>query len=235
MAQTRIRPLLSGSGRWLRDTRGLAFDLAGATLASSGLAIISYSLIVVVVSVAAVGQLGASIAIMAPVTTFVTATVLFLLPEAARWYADGRRKVIVSSATMSIGLAVTVLVAAGIIGALPSWAAHLLAGDNWQVARNLLLPVAIWIAASAARQAPASALRACGQVRKVLYLSIITGITIMAGALAGASVGGARGAAWGYALAESATVALWWVVLLMSNVAPDTSRSSPRHLVDTHG
>ena len=160
IAQTRIRPLLTGGRRWMRQTKDLAFDLAGAAIASSGLAILSYSLIAVIVSIAAVGQLGASIAIMAPVTTFVTATVMFLLPEAARWQLEGRRKIIASSAIMSIGLAVFVLVAAGLISILPNALTRLLAGDNWHIAKVLLLPVAVWIAASAARQAPASALRA---------------------------------------------------------------------------
>ncbi len=222
-AQTRIRPHVSGSSRWLRHTKNLAINLAGASIAISGLSIIAYSMIALVVSVAAVGELGASIAIMAPVTTFVTATSLFLLPEAARWRRDGRRKLIRSSASVSVGLAVVVLAAAGVISVLPGRLTHLLAGSNWHIARHLLLPVAIWMAASAARQAPASVFSVLGQGRKVLQLSIVTGFTSMAGALAGAAIGGARGAGWGYAISQIAILVLWWGSLTMKWQEPNTS------------
>ena len=221
-AQTRIRPLPSRSGLWLRHTRHLAFNLAGASIAISGLSIIAYSMIALIVSVAAVGQIGASIAIMAPATTFVTATGLFLLPEAARWNREGRRSLIRSSAAMSVGLAAAVLIAAGIISALPGTLTHLLAGPNWQIAKRLLLPVAIWIAATAARQAPASALSALARGRQVFYLSVVTGFTTMAGALLGAAYEGARGAAWGYAFSQIVIIALWWAALLIDDRAPDS-------------
>ena len=230
LTQTHVRPLPSGCGRWYRQTKDLSFNLAGASIAIPGPALIAYTMMAWVVSVAAVGQLGASIAIMAPVTTFVTATTLFLLPEAARWHHDGGRKLIKSSATVSVGLFVVVLAAAEIISVLPGTLTHLLVGPNWHIAIRLLLPVAIWIAASAARQAPGSALRAIGQGRKVLYLSIVTGIGIMAAALGGGAIGGARGAAWGYAFSETASVALWWVALVMTysvTNSPSTDLTQP--------
>ena len=103
-----------------------------------------------------------------------------------------------------------VLAAAAVISVLPDTLTHLLAGQNWHIAKHLLLPVAIWMAASAARQAPASVISALGHSRKVLTLSIITGLTTVAGALTGAAIGGAGGAAWGYAIAQIAILVLWW-------------------------
>jgi O-antigen/teichoic acid export membrane protein len=207
----------------MRHSKDLAFSLAGAEIAVSGLSIISYSLIGLVVSTAAVGKLGASLAVMAPVTTFTSATVLFLLPEAARWRREGGRKLISSSAWMSIGLGVFVIAAAGVIALLPGTLTSLLAGPNWQIARHLLLPIAIWIAATAARQAPTNALRALAKGRTVLYLSIVNGITLMVGALIGGAFGGAGGAAWGFATGNTVAMALWWVTLLGSHREPNPS------------
>ena len=69
-------------------------------------------------------------------------------------------------------------------------------------------------------------MRASGQGRKVFYLSVFTGITMMIGALGGGAIGGARGAAWGYAVSETATVALWWATLAMTRSVPSASFAS---------
>ena len=94
---------------------------------------------------------------------------------------------------------------------------------------HVCFPVAIWIAGSAARQSPGNALRALGQGRTVLYLSIFTGIITMAGALGGAALGDVRGAAWGYATSQILIVEAWWVALAITTSGEiHKSRSSLR-------
>jgi O-antigen/teichoic acid export membrane protein len=205
-------PKVFSAARWLRVNGSLGLPFALSYLATMGVTVVAYGLIGLIVSISAVGLLGGAVAIMAPVTTMTAAVGLFLLPESARWKKESPQRLLGGTAMVTVALPVIVLGCAGVLAILPPAITHILAGSHWRVAKTLLLPVSLWVAGSAARQPAACALRVLGKGGTILALSVITGLGIVVAALIGGIVAGASGAAWGFAVSQCASLAMWWVI-----------------------
>jgi O-antigen/teichoic acid export membrane protein len=212
IAQTRVVPRIFGALSWLRATSDLGPRLAVSRVAESATSQLGYYLVAVVASIDAVGELGAAIGLMAPVTTLVSSISIFAVPEAVRY--RGQRQQASFVVLLSSGLFIVVIASAGVLYLLPHEVGHLLAGRSLVDARRLLLPVAIWTALSAAKQGPAVALRANGQMREVLNVAIVAGVFLMLGATGGGYADGSSGAAWGFALGALLGAIFAWSVYL---------------------
>lgn len=213
IAQARACPWPHRGWAWLRRHRDLGLPLAGERSAESTAAQASLLVVALVAGGVALGQLGAARALMAPITTLTTSVVLFGLPEAARLRHRSRllRRL---AAGMSVVTAGAVVAFAGFLYVAPALLGTALAGDNWEMAKTLLIPVAVWTAASGARSGPSVALRALQRAGSLALLSVGTGTVVLGVTFAGAELGGARGAAWGFALTYVVAVAAYWIVLL---------------------
>jgi O-antigen/teichoic acid export membrane protein len=213
MLQAHELPRLDRAWAWLRSNRDLGPALAGERSAESSAAQLSFMLVGVLASTVALGQLGAARAIMAPATTLTTSMAIFGVPEAARLRA--RPKALTRfAAGISAVTCLAVLGSTAVLLFGPEWIGETLAGKNWHVAKTLIVPVTIWTAAAGARRGPSVALRALERGRILLALSIVTGLIVLPATVVGCLLGGARGAAWAFAVVYIGSIAMYWVVYL---------------------
>lgn len=231
IAQARVVPQPLRAWDWLRRHGDLGLPLAGERSAESTAAQLSLLLVAALVGSVALGELGAARALMSPITTLTTSVVLFGLPEAVRLR---QRAMLLTRLTagMSAVTATAVLIYAGILYEAPDRMGSLLAGDNWQPAKALLIPVAVWTAASGARSGPSVALRALQRGRLLTLLSVVTGIVVLGVTVVGAQTYGAQGAAWGFALTYLLAIATYWTVFLRARDAYAAHQAFHEHARD---
>lgn len=210
--QTRIVPAVGAAWGWLRTHSDLGFRLAGASAVTQAAGRTALILVSAIGGSAALGQFSASRTLVSPMTTLTTSGITFAVPEAARLHA--RRDPRVGRLTRALSGAL--VLAFGLFGlvafALPPSIGHVIAGENWDTARSLLVPVIIAGAAGAAIQGPRVGLRVFEQPGVILHLSATTGATLICGTAVGTASAGAFGAAWGFAAAQVACGGLWWLV-----------------------
>lgn len=212
--QSQTVPNLLGSRRWLWNNRNLGPHLAGERVAVTGAGQISLLVVGAIAGTHALGQIGASRTLMAPVTTLVSALAIFAVPEAARLLAHSPERVTRFVAAFSFVVVSAVGAIAVLAHALPDELGRVFAGDNWEVAKTLLLPVAVWTAASGARQGPSAGLRALAQGKTIIMLSVVGAPMLLIGAASGAYIGAGAGAAWGFAFVLCMIAGVWWIAYI---------------------
>jgi O-antigen/teichoic acid export membrane protein len=210
IVQTRIVPSLVGGGRWLVEHWSLGIRVAGSRGAAQVSGRISLSMISAISGAAALGRLSASRTLMAPATTLVTAMWSFTLPEASRIASSPQPRLRRFLLRSSAGLTAIVLVIALVMALLPSSVGHLLAGDHFGVAQQLLLPVAIFTAANALAQGARVGIITLQRPGLSLRIATTTGVALVAAAALGAALDDARGAAWALAIVQCVQVVTWW-------------------------
>lgn len=214
MLQIKAWPNLRTAGMWLAESRSLGGALAGEKgieLISSQLAL---ALVGVVVTVSALGLFGAARTLMAPVTTGMLSLTIFALPEGIRLQRLGTGSLKVFTGGLSLLSAVGVAAYTAAVYMAPENVMRLLAGENWNIARSLLFPVALWSAALAVRQGASIGLRALSEGRAILRLSAATSPAVLAASIVGGAITGAEGAAWGFASAYCASTVGYWLAYL---------------------
>ena len=92
----------------------------------------------------------------------------------------------------------------------PDKVGEIIAGPNWDIAKQLLLPIAISSTALAVRQGSRVGLRVYEQPALILRLAGITAALVLVGTAIGSATGGASGAAWAFASAHVLATAVWW-------------------------
>ena len=210
--QARVMPKLSRALSWLSETRDLgprymAEGLSGSVanqLRGYGLGLM--------VGLAAVGYVQASITLVGPMTIIFTGISLVLIPEAARVLRRSPQHLLLFCQLTSAGLAVAG-VAYGIVAlvALPNGLGNLLLGPIWHGTYPLMVPTALCVIGQGLAIGAGAGLHALGASRRSLRASYITGITLAAFSLAGAAVWGAAGCIYGTALSIwCGMLVIWW-------------------------
>lgn len=210
-----VAPSLRGGLRWMRETQRLGMAYAGDVIIERGGSQLSLAAIGLFSGIATLGRIGASRTIMSPIMAVTSAVDLFALPEMARLQnQDSSGRMATKFAViLSGGLAASVLVFVLLLGSLPDRWGRVLAGSNWQVALEYVIPIGIWTATAGARQGPRYLLRTLEQTRTVLRASLLSSALVVAWAAGGATVG-PSGAAWGLALGSLGSLWLWWAFAL---------------------
>ena len=210
VAQTGILPSATGGVHWLHAHSAMGIRVAGSRGAAQLAGRVSLTMVSAISGAAALGRLGAARTLVAPATTLVTSMQSYSLPEAVRLHKrrDPRlRRFLVGN---SAGLAAVVMVIAGVIAVLPDSVGHLLAGKNFGLAKELLLPVALYSAGNALQQGARIGILTHLRPGLAFRIAITTGIGIVAAAAVGAAVDGSTGAAWGLAIVQGVQVFTWW-------------------------
>ncbi len=210
--QTGCLPALGNAWAWLREVRTIGPQLAAERSLEAIGAQVALMLIGSIGGLSTIGQVGAARAVMAPVTTVTTSIALFAVPEAVRRRDEiaGRLNRMVWLTTITIVLAVIVFTL--FIAGAPSWLGAAIAGDSWETAKELLIPVAIWTAASGGRQGPGAGLKALQNGRAILCLSAATIPVLLAFVTVGTWWSAASGAAWAFAGVYGFSLAAWLIV-----------------------
>jgi O-antigen/teichoic acid export membrane protein len=209
---------------WLPETRtGLAWSwrnrhvaryVLTEQVAAQGAAQLAVLLVGTVVGVHAAGGFRGAQTLLGPITVLQMAALSFVVPELVRRpHLDRRQRMLVALA-VGVPLGAANVVFGVIIGALPRPIGEMLLGDAWADTSAMLLPMAVWAAAVAMTIGPLCVLQAMGRVDITARISLVLGPLLLGGALVGAHLGGAPGAAWGMAAAGWAVLLLWWPALV---------------------
>jgi O-antigen/teichoic acid export membrane protein len=231
-AQLRTLPAPSGCAAWLRANRALGARFAAEAALSSGSTQSSLYLVGAVAGLSALGAVSGATTLLGPASTMLIGASSFLVPWLV-WHAhageiDLRRRAVAAAGLMSL----TVVAWSIVLAVIPARAGRTVLGPTWTPAHSLLLPATVWLVGSSALVATFAAFRAQRRAVLTLRLRMLSGPTVLIGAIVGAALYGAHGAMWGLAIAQVSAAAMQWTVLLLRPTGPPTAAepliSAPR-------
>jgi O-antigen/teichoic acid export membrane protein len=210
-AQAHVLPRLSLVGPWLRTHRDLGVRYLSENVTFSGASQLRLYGLGAIAGLAPVGALRAAELLLGPVNLIMMGIgSLMAIPEAARLanrdLARMRRFVV----GLGVLLGAAAVLWGLVVGVLPDWFGQRLLGAAWQPAAALLVPITAMIALQGVWSAAWTGLRAMGAARRSLRAQLLGASAFLVGALAGAAINGAAGAAWGSAAGNLVACCIWW-------------------------
>jgi O-antigen/teichoic acid export membrane protein len=97
---------------------------------------------------------------------------------------------------------------------VPDSVGEALLGASWTGTQSVLLPSLVGMCGSAAAAGPGTLLLAMDRARVTFWGCTVLASLLLSLGVAGVLVGGARGAAWGFAAAFCLMVGPWWTLLV---------------------
>jgi O-antigen/teichoic acid export membrane protein len=219
--QARVRPRLVQTWLWVYLQRDLGPRyLAEGTVSNSGYLFRGYGT-GLMLGLAALGTLQASVTLFGPTTILFAAMGLVTIPEAARVVRRAPSKLGLFCLVASGGLATLGLIwGVVVLVALPRGLGGIILGPIWRPTYPLVLPTVISIVGSAVGTGPGAVLHALGASRKSLRVVILSTVLFTGFSLGGAALLGAAGVCWGTALSSwMTTVVSWWQMLVATREA----------------
>jgi O-antigen/teichoic acid export membrane protein len=209
--QARVVPRLSQAASWLVQHRDLGPRYLGENLSHSGALQLRHYGLGLIAGLAAVGSLRAAELLLGPVYVIIMGLGLMAVPEGVRLLHRSRRRlgpfcVVLGSLQAGVALAWGMALLVLLPGDLGVW----LLGPSWQPASELLLPVTLSVAGIGFWGGAFTGLRALGAASRSLRAQGLGSALYLVGALGGAAVGDAAGAAWGSAAATAIAAGIWW-------------------------
>lgn len=201
-AARRVRPWLGDHAHlWPRYVSEFLTVSAGWHAALLGLGVVA--------GVAAVGTLRAGQVLVGPLNVAFLAVPLVAVPESARLWRAGHGAPARHGVWISAALASLALGWGCVVAVLPASVGQSLLGSAWTDARSILLPVSVVMVVMGVNLGSFCALRVLGAARESLGVRLVSTPVVLVMATVGGAVDGARGAAWGWALAAGLAAPLW--------------------------
>jgi O-antigen/teichoic acid export membrane protein len=210
--QARTVPALRRARSWLREHR----DLTGYTVAEfatlQGVQQAALLVIATIGSLEAIGALRGVQVLLGPATILGTATLNFTIPEFARRRGSLTRRQWVTSA-LGTSTVIAVLTASwGVLFLLaPGEVGHALLGPTWPDTSSILWPTVLGQIGATLGVGPAALLYAMDRARVTLLVHSVYAPLVFIGGIGGVLLGGAFGAACGFAAAFWLVLPLWWL------------------------
>jgi O-antigen/teichoic acid export membrane protein len=209
--QAGLLPRLSQVGAWLRTHRDLGVRYLSENITFSAATQLRLYGLGAIAGLAAVGALRGAELLLGPVNLIMMGIgSLMAVPEAARLAnrdLSAMRRFVVGLGVMLCAVA---LLWGLVLGLLPDRLGEELLGQTWQPADALLLPVTVMVALMGVWSAAWTGLRSMGAARRSLRAQFVGSSAFLVGALAGAAMDGAAGAAWGSAAGNLVACVVWW-------------------------
>jgi O-antigen/teichoic acid export membrane protein len=230
--QARLLPRIGGAWRWMVDQRDLGFRyLLEGTSSNAVNQIRSYS-VGIILGLAAVGYIQASITLLGPMTILFLGMGLVTIPEGARALQRSSRHLRIFAVLVSAGLMVAALGwGAALVVAVPRGLGSGVLGPIWHETYPLVVPMTLWVMAQAVGTGPSTGMHALGAAKRSLRYVLVSGVISGSFALVGALTAGVEGTAWGMATgAWIAACIAWWQfrVALGEHEAKSTGRLERR-------
>ena len=219
-----LRPRPSAAPGWVRSQWSLMrYMLPEFVVLQGGNQLSVFVVSIVTASTLAAGSLRGANLLMSPIMILAMSMLAFAVPELAKRRSsmsarDWRRAALAVSGGVTL---VGVLWGAAFMVA-PDSVGRFLLDDSWDGVREVLLPIVIAQAGSAAAIGFAAALYAMDRAEVTLRIHIAYAVLLVLLTTAGAFRAGAVGTAWGSAIAFWAVVPVWFVVV--RRVAARTER-----------
>ena len=210
MFQSAIAPKPLGLARWWQEHRDLVPRYLGEAGAHAGMSYLVLYGIGAVAGLASVGALRGGYVLLGPVNILILGAGLAALPEAARLLHRNAQRLAPASALLSAGLALAALAWGAGLLLLPREIGVSLIGSIWDVARPLIIPLALAWALTGVVVGASIGLRALAAARRSLRALLSVSPLIFVAPIIGAATYGATGAAWGLVVGYSVAAAVWW-------------------------
>jgi O-antigen/teichoic acid export membrane protein len=210
--QVRVAPSGPASAlKWLGWQRDLAPRfLAEFALSAGGSSLILFG-IGSLAGLAEVGQLRAGQIALGPLYVLFVGAAMATVPEGVRLLQESPERLVHASRWLSLTMAAGAFSWGALVLLLPAGTGRFALGANWAGARLLVLPLSIGVIGYGLSFGATSGLRSLAAARRSLRARSIDASATLVLALSGASLGGAHGAAWGYAAAGCLRIpTAWW-------------------------
>jgi O-antigen/teichoic acid export membrane protein len=209
--QTRVFPWPRNAVRWLRTHRdlGLRYMLEGMS-GSLANQLVAYG-VGVVVGLTGVAHLQLLNTLMGLFSIVMLGTGAVIVPELAMLLRESPRRMQHACLLLSGGLA-AVAVGWGVIvwASLPHGLGQAMVGPGWTAVHSLVLIAALALVCGSPAAGAGGGLHALGAARRSLRAMVVGGASKTCLAIAGAVVGGVRGALIGTAVATTLSSCNWW-------------------------
>jgi hypothetical protein len=208
--QARVVPSPTTTVTWLREQRALAPRFLGEFAVSSGSSQLTVYLVGGIAGLSQAAALRAGQILLGPLYVMFSAVGLVAVPESVRFLVASPARFRRAIVLLSLGVAGMAAAWGTFALFLPARLGIQLLGENWQGARSVLLPLTVAVVAYAGSYGAIVGLRAMAAARRSLRArSIVAVLTLVAG-VTGASLAGARGVAWGFAVAGGLELLVSW-------------------------
>jgi O-antigen/teichoic acid export membrane protein len=217
--QTRLVPQLSGSARWLRETRDIGMRFAVETLAVTGTGQGAFFLIGAILGLATLGSVRGAYTLLGPLNILFFGIMIMGVPEAARLARDAPKKLARRAAQVAIGLALFALGVGAVLTALPNSVGVAILGQLWYSSSAYLLPMTIFMSLTGIQIGALIGLRGLAAAKISLRAALIASPVTFAATLAGALLASADGAAWGLCVGRASAAAISWFAFRVASAA----------------
>jgi O-antigen/teichoic acid export membrane protein len=215
LRQSGVRPRPREARSWLSRHRGLTGYLLAEFVTVQGGQQAALLIIASVGSLEAIGALRGSQVLLGPATILAVGMYTFALPEFSR-----RRASLSVRGWMRGALALSLLVTLSAVAwgvlflVLPDGVGGALLGDSWANTRSILVAAIVSQAGATIVIGPSTMLYAMDRARVTVQVHAVLAALILGCGVGGVYLGGADGAAWGFALAFWTVAPAWWLLLL---------------------
>lgn len=206
----RALPRILMASSWIRKNWSMGFSFFLDFLSMNGASQLVFYVLPVLVGLQADGSLRGAQLIFGPLTVLQAGSRVFGIPEGVRLRPQGpcvmRKAALIFGAALS---AIALLYWVG-IQLIPQQIGHALLGSTWQGASQLIPFVGLALLGSTVALAPYQGLRVLASGRRILRARAIDAPLTVLLSCGGAFLGGALGAAMGWALANCLAAGAWW-------------------------
>lgn len=211
VAQTGAMPRPQDTRRWLVTHWNQCGFFVAEWVLMAGVAQGSLLVIAAYGSVRDIGALRAAQVLLGPLNLLAGSVFVFLISELARRPDMSPRSRSRAAYLTSGALSLVCLSWGVVLLVLPDSAGRQLLGDTWPLTSEVLPASILWSCAIVMSTGPAAVLRVLNRARVSFEINAVTAPLLIVLGLAGLQVGGAAGAAAGFALANWLTAPLWWI------------------------
>jgi O-antigen/teichoic acid export membrane protein len=174
-----------------------------------------------------VGSLRGAQVVLGPVTLLATSAAAFGIPELSRRVSLRARQRNLAAVGLGGVLAVAALAWGVLTLAMPSSWGEALLGDSWDGVRAVLLATVIGQVGNCISVGPSCVVHAMGRSDATFRIHVAVSVMLITFGMTGLWIGGAVGAAYGFAVAYWAVVPVWFVTLNHLARRDELAQSSP--------
>lgn len=227
MAYARTWPRGRGAMHWLRLHADLNVRFAVEFLMISGGPQVVLLALAAVAGYSEAGALRGAIVLLGPVILLATGAVIATVPEGVRLKDRNPARLRRVVCLVAGSLSVVVVVWSAAVSQLPDSAGEAVLGATWPLAQEIMFPLGLAVAGTAASGGIVAGLRSLAAARRSLRATIPSVLLLVAGGIAGGVWGGGVGAARGMVIPAWIGAGLYLRQFLRALSDADANRVAP--------